>query len=245
MNKDTGLLIWSGGLDSTTLLFNLIRAGRKMHTVHFAYGSKHNAKEAGAVAAMSRKFKIPVTFIELDWMARHFKSNLLTSGGEIPEGHYEDESMAQTVVPFRNGILLSIAAGLAESMDIKNVYYGAHAGDHAIYPDCRKGFIDQMYFAINYGTSNQVQLFAPFKNMNKGDIVKAAHLVGAPLELTYTCYKGMAYHCGKCGACVERKEAFQTTGVPDPTWYGPVVLDSKDQKISAGGIAGAEQFGQG
>lgn len=235
---EKGLIIWSGGLDSTSLLFHL-KGNMDISAVHFSYGSKHNPREEERVQAMAKEFNIPTTFIQLQFIGKLFKSNLLESGDAIPHGHYADENMKQTVVPFRNGIMLSIAAGLAESMNIQSVYIGAHAGDHTIYPDCRPNFIAQMAGAIKYGTWDNISLFAPFSEMSKGDIVKIGHEAMTPFGSTYTCYEGGDLHCGKCGACVERREAFQLAGVKDPTIYQPT-----NQSINPDGVQGNEGFGK-
>lgn len=235
MKKD-GLLIWSGGLDSTSLLFHLRSQEKNIQTVHFTYGAKHNHREIMAVEKMSNLFDIPVLHIQLDFIGKMFSSNLLVSGDPIPSGHYEDESMKQTVVPFRNGIMLSVAAGLAESMDIDTVYIGAHAGDHTIYPDCRPQFIDAMNNAIGFGTWKNIQLSAPFSNCDKMDIVRLGYAAYAPLEMTWTCYKGMELHCGQCGACIERKEAFQRNRLHDPTIYEVEDVKPAPQNLSVNGI---------
>ena len=244
--RERGLIIWSGGLDSTSLLFHLRSQEMLMSAVHFSYGSKHNSKEILAVANIAKAFKIPVRCISLDFIGKLFKSSLLQNGSPIPEGHYEDENMKQTVVPFRNGIMLSIAAGLAESENIPSVYIGAHAGDHTIYPDCRPNFLSSMGNAIKNGTWDNISLIAPFQNLSKGAIVTKGDIAGTPFDMTWTCYKGGPYHCGVCGACTERKEAFIYAGIEDPTFYKDVEDEQPRQIINLGcGIPGAEEFGQG
>jgi len=138
-----------------------------------------------------------------------FVSDLLQSGGDIPDGHYEDESMKKTVVPFRNGIMLSIAAGIAESMDCNRLLISNHAGDHAIYPDCRPEFINSMSDAIRFGTYNNLEIFAPFTNLTKREIALIGKEINVPFEKTYSCYNGQEVHCGTCGTCTERKEALE------------------------------------
>lgn len=243
--KNKGLVIWSGGLDSTSLLFQLRSQGMEISAVHFSYGSKHNPRELEAVTKMSKLFKIPLKLISLDFIGKMFKSALLDNGSPIPEGHYEDENMKQTVVPFRNGIMLSIATGLAESLNIPSVFIGAHAGDHTIYPDCRPRFLELMGIAMKHGTWDNISLFAPYQNYNKGEIVSFGQKAFTPFELTWTCYKGGEVHCGVCGACIERKEAFEQAGVSDPTIYTKIG-DNNNQQISLdSGIPGSELFGQG
>ncbi len=185
----------------------------------FDYGSKHNERELHAANEIARRLHVPHSVIRLPFVNELFKSDLLKSGGEIPEGHYEDLSMRSTVVPFRNGIILSIAAGYAESIGAKAVLYAAHAGDHAIYPDCRPEFLKAMAHAASSGTYLGVEIKDPFIQKSKKEIVLAGKELGVPFEITYSCYKGGELHCGKCGTCVERKEAFELAGIPDPTKY--------------------------
>lgn len=216
------LHIWSGGLDSTALLFDLIKQGNSVEAVNFSYGSKHNAQERAAAWKIWSRFdpegKIHLKYIDIS--LKSFRSSLLTDGGEIPEGHYAAENMKSTVVPFRNGIMLSYAVGLAESLDIGTVTIGAHSGDHTIYPDCRPEFLSHFSEAARYGTWAGVTISAPYQHMTKGDIVRRGMIeCGAPLCDTWTCYKGLEKHCGKCGACVERREAFAFAGVKDSTEY--------------------------
>lgn len=213
------LVVLSGGMDSTTALAWAKNRGHECYAVHFQYGSKHNRKESGAVRQVTDHFEVPLTVVELPFVNALFKSDLLKSGGDVPEGHYADESMKRTVVPFRNGIMLSIAAGLAESMGCEAVVLGNHFGDHAIYPDCRADFAAAMREAIRLGTYAQIQLVSPFQDVDKSKIAQVGHQLGVPFEKTWTCYKGGEKHCGKCGSCTERKEAFLMVGVPDPTEY--------------------------
>jgi 7-cyano-7-deazaguanine synthase len=155
----------------------------------------------------------------LDFVDRLFSSALLASGGAIPEGHYEEENMRQTVVPFRNGIMLSIAAGVAESIGADAVLIAAHAGDHAIYPDCREPFMQAMSDAIRLGTFAGVEVLRPFIALNKAQIAQRGAACGVDFAQTWSCYKGGDLHCGRCGTCVERREAFLLAGFNDPTIY--------------------------
>ena len=148
-----------------------------------------------------------------------FASDLLQGGGEIPEGHYEAENMKQTVVPFRNAIMLSIACGFAESAGAEGLVIAAHGGDHAIYPDCREDFMRAMGDAMRLGTYAGVQLLRPFIALHKGQIAGEGSRLGVDFARTWSCYKGGAIHCGKCGTCVERREAFALAGLTDPTVY--------------------------
>ena len=215
---DKAIVTLSGGLDSSTLLY---WAAKRYYVsaLTFDYGSKHNEREMLAAKEIARKLNVPHSIIKLPFVNELFKSNLLKSGGEIPEGHYEDLSMRSAVVPFRNGIILSIAVGYAESIDAKTVLYAAHAGDHAIYPDCRPAFLNAMAEAGHAGTYLGVEIKDPFIGMKKNEIVSVGKELGVPFEITYSCYKGGELHCGKCGTCVERKEAFRLSGIHDPTKY--------------------------
>lgn len=216
MLKDS-LLILSGGMDSVTMLHEY--KDRIALAVTFDYGSNHARREIEMAKRNCTRLGIKHLVIDLNFMRAYFKSSLLSGAKSIPEGHYEAENMRSTVVPFRNGIMLSIAAGLAESRGLDNVMIANHGGDHAIYPDCRDAFVVSMDHAINAGTYRGVHILAPYTNKNKVYIAKRGAELGVDFALTYSCYKGGEKHCGKCGTCVERKEAFALAGVPDPTVY--------------------------
>jgi 7-cyano-7-deazaguanine synthase len=209
-----GLLIYSGGLDSTTLLYEYKDSIEL--AVTFDYGSKHNAKEIACAKENCRRLGIKHLIIPLGFIGQYFKSDLLQSGGEIPEGSYADENMKSTVVPFRNGIMLAVAAGLAESYGLDTVLLANHSGDHAIYPDCRPDFIDAFSAAVKAGTYEGIKVVSPYCNITKRDIALRGKAIGLDYSLTYSCYKGGEKHCGKCGTCVERKEALEGF---DPTTY--------------------------
>lgn len=198
------LIIISGGMDSVTLLHK--EEQNIKLAISFYYGQKHK-KELIFAEKNCKKLNIPWKLIDLFHIYPHLKSNLLDGGGEIPEGYYEDESMKQTVVPFRNGIMLSIAVGIAESNDCHVVLIGAHAGDHTIYPDCREGFIHAFNYVSIAGTYKGIQVQAPFIRNDKRHIAVLGRQLGVDFKKTWTCYKGKDLHCGKCGACIERKEA--------------------------------------
>ena len=215
---EKAVVTFSGGLDSTTLLFWAAK-NHDVSAITFDYGSKHNGRERSAATRIAQRLGVSHTIVRLPFINDLFKSSLLKSGGEVPEGHYEDSSMRSTVVPFRNGIMLSIAIGYAESIGAKCIYYAAHSGDHAIYPDCRPEFLNSMSKAGKKGTYLGVEVNDPFIDKPKKEIVILGKELGVPFELTYSCYKGGRLHCGKCGTCVERKEAFQLAGIPDPTRY--------------------------
>lgn len=215
------MVVLSGGMDSATALAKAVSefGAENVETVTFNYGSKHNAKENRCAQILADHYKVNNTLLELPFVNQLFKSDLLQSGGEIPEGHYADPSMKRTVVPFRNGIMLAIAAGLAESRGCSDLVLGNHAGDHAIYPDCRKEFTDPMAKAIKAGTYASINVQRPFEQMSKTDIARLGGSLGVPYAMTWSCYKGGDKHCGKCGTCYERIEAFRDSGVTDPTIY--------------------------
>jgi 7-cyano-7-deazaguanine synthase len=208
----------SGGIDSSTLLHWAMRRYNVV-ALTFDYGSKHAEREQAAAKEIAALAGAEHILTRLPFVNELFKSDLLQSGGEIPEGHYENSSMKSTVVPFRNGIMLSIAAGFAESVGAATVLYAAHAGDHAIYPDCRPEFLKAMSEAARAGTYMNVKIEDPFVDLHKKDIVLLGHELRVPFEITYSCYKGGSLHCGRCGTCVERREAFRLAGVHDPTKY--------------------------
>lgn len=187
--------------------------------VTFDYGSNHNAREIECARKQCAALGIDHIIIPLDFMGRYFRSSLLSGAADIPEGHYEDENMKSTVVPFRNGIMLAVACGLAESRDLRHVLIANHGGDHAIYPDCREGFIGAMSRAMSEGTYDGIDIIAPYTTLTKTDIARRGAEIGVDYSLTYSCYKGGESHCGRCGTCVERKEAFRDAGITDPTDY--------------------------
>lgn len=210
-------IILSGGMDSTALLH--YKKSEIGLAITFDYKSKHNDQEYKMAKINTDKLGIEHLRIELHGLAEHLRSDLLKSGGQIPEGHYAHSNMKRTVVPFRNGIMLSIAAGIAESHGLKNLLIGNHAGDHAIYPDCRLVFINRMREAIKRGTYDELNLESPFVNLSKAGIIKLANSTGIDWAETYSCYNGDDIHCGRCSTCFERREAFHLAGVKDPTQY--------------------------
>jgi len=214
--KDS-VLILSGGVDSTTLLYD--ERERIALAVSFDYGSKHNAREIPYAQWHCRQLGIRHTVIPLEFMTKYFKSSLLEGGADIPEGHYADENMRSTVVPFRNGIMLSVAVGIAESNGLKYVMMANHGGDHTIYPDCTPQFVDAFNLAARAGTFVRVGLRSPYTLLTKADIARRGKTLGIDYSKTWSCYKGGNAHCGKCGTCVERREAFCEAGIEDPTDY--------------------------
>ena len=217
MNHKDSLIIVSGGMDSITLLYDC--KDSIALAVSFDYGSNHNAREIPFARLHCRRLGIRHVVIPLEFMHTYFKSSLLEGADAIPEGHYADDNMKSTVVPFRNGIMLAIAVGMAESSGLKRLLIANHGGDHAIYPDCRPDFIAAIDSAAKAGTYVNVSVVAPYTNISKTDIAKRGKALGIDYAETWSCYKGGDTHCGKCGTCVERKEALHDAGIDDNTVY--------------------------
>jgi len=194
-------------------------ANRIALAVTFDYGSNHNAREIECARYHCAQLGIELVEVKMDFIGRLFNSSLLSGADAIPEGNYDDNNMRSTVVPFRNGIMLAAAAGLAESRGLHTVMLANHAGDHAIYPDCRPGFVDAMSRAISEGTYDHITIFAPYTTLTKAQIAARGGQLGVDYAHTYSCYKGGERHCGRCGTCRERREALQLAGLPDPTLY--------------------------
>ncbi len=216
MKKDSAIIV-SGGMDSITLLYE--QRERIALGISFDYGSNHNAREIPFAELHCKRLGIKHITVKLDFMHQYFKSSLLDGADAIPEGHYADDNMKSTVVPFRNGIMLSIAAGIAESQGLSNVFMANHGGDHTIYPDCRPEFVSAINEATRLGTYANVTVSAPYTNITKGDIARRGAALGIDYSETWSCYKGEDKHCGKCGTCVERREALAEAGVEDTTEY--------------------------
>lgn len=212
-------VLLSGGMDSVAAFYEVLGTHEVAACLSFDYGAKHNAREIPFAKLHADRNGVLHQIIPLDFMNRLFKSDLLQSGGEIPDGHYAEESMKQTVVPFRNGIMLAIATGYAESIGAEGLVIAAHSGDHAIYPDCREPFMQAMATAMGEGTYAEIQLLRPFIAMDKTAIARRGVELGIDFSETWSCYKGGEIHCGVCGTCVERREAFILAGLPDPTIY--------------------------
>lgn len=213
------VVLCSGGMDSVVALHWAWREHVVVAAVSFDYGAKHNYREIPFAAEQAALAGVRHEVVTLDFVNRLFASDLLKSGGEIPEGHYEAANMKQTVVPFRNAIMLAVATGLAESRGAEGLVIAAHGGDHAIYPDCREEFMRAMGDAMRLGTYAEVKLLRPFIAMTKAEIAAAGAKLGVDFGRTWSCYKGGDVHCGKCGTCVERREAFELAGISDPTVY--------------------------
>lgn len=205
------LIVLSGGMDSTTMLYEY-RADIAL-AVTFVYGSNHNAREAECARWHCANLGIEHLVIPLDFMGKYFESSLLQGADAIPSGHYDDTNMRSTVVPFRNGIMLAVAAGLAESRHLDTIMLANHSGDHAIYPDCRPEFVTAMAQAIAAGTYEDIRLSCPYTGLTKAEIVKRGVELGIDYRRTYSCYRGGEHHCGTCGTCTERHEALQAAGL--------------------------------
>ena len=213
------VIVLSGGMDSAVLLASQLPTGTRVSAISFDYGAKHNHREIPMAADLCRHYNVPHQVVALPFIDQLFASNLLHSGGAVPDGAYDAANMKQTVVPFRNGIMLAIAAGYAESVGAARVLIASHSGDHAIYPDCRPAFNAAMGAAITAGTADAVTLEAPFAGMDKREIGDLGRSLGVDFTRTWTCYKGGAVHCGTCGACDERKYALRFAEGKDPTGY--------------------------
>ncbi len=214
--KDS-IIVVSGGMDSVTLLYD--KKDEIALGLSFDYGSNHNHNELPLAAMHCERLGIPHVVIPLGFMHQYFKSSLLESGESIPDGSYDEENMKSTVVPFRNGVMLAVAAGIAESNGLTKILIANHGGDHTIYPDCRPEFIAAMDTAVNAGTFANVHVVAPYTNWSKADIAKRGEVLGLDYTETWSCYKGGEVHCGTCGTCVERKEALREAGIADNTKY--------------------------
>jgi len=215
-NKDS-VIILSGGLDSTTLLYE--EQQRIALAITFNYGANHNARETACARRHCAHLGIEHMVIDLAFIGQHFRSALTSGADAIPDGQYDDQNMHSTVVPFRNGIMLSVACGMAESRGLKRVLIANHGGDHAIYPDCRPQFVAAMDAAMRAGTYDGVTLAAPYTDISKADIIRRGAKLGIDYADTYSCYRGAEQHCGTCGTCTERRQAFAEAGITDPTTY--------------------------
>ena len=222
MKQSKTVLIYSGGIDSTVLLYDLLNSGHDVQALSVNYGQRHS-KELDCAKSLCNQLNVEHHVADLTALNPLLSGSSLTSPHvQVPEGHYEDESMKATVVPNRNMILLSIATGWAMSTGASSVSYAAHSGDRAIYPDCREEFADAMNGVMEMAGWDKVSLNRPFSSLTKADIVKLGDELDVPFEQTWSCYKGGQVHCGVCGTCVERREAFQLAGVTDPTIYDNV-----------------------
>ena len=213
------VVLLSGGMDSVTAFYEVRLQHEIVAALSFDYGSKHNAREIPFAKLHAERAGVPHRSIDLGFMNDCFASDLLKSGGDIPDGHYAEENMKRTVVPFRNGIMLSVACGFSESIEAEALAISSHSGDKAIYPACREPFMQGMAAAMQEGTYARIQLMRPFIAMDKTAIARRGVELGIDFSETWSCYKGGEIHCGTCGTCVERREAFILAGLPDPTVY--------------------------
>jgi 7-cyano-7-deazaguanine synthase len=221
--RPTAVVVASGGLDSTTLAYHLLHGGYQLRLVSFDYGQRHR-RELDFAVSLARRLSAPHHLVDLRALGRLLSGSALTDATvEVPDGHYTDELMRVTVVPNRNALLLDVAVAVAISCAAEAVAFGAHGGDHVIYPDCRPAFVeafDRSVRAANEGfLVDGFQLLAPFLSWTKTEVVRRGAELGVPFADTWSCYKGDETHCGTCGTCTERREAFALAGVADPTRY--------------------------
>lgn len=224
--KYTVIAIYSGGLDSTVMLAHLLDQGHNVMALSFNYGQRHN-RELKAAAAICEVLGIPHEVADLTGIRHLLKGSSQTDDSvPVPHGHYAEENMKKTVVPNRNMIMLSVAAGWAMSLKAKAVAYAAHAGDHAIYPDCRESFVKPLGEAIKQADWHEVELWRPFLKMTKAQIAGHGADLGHAtiMAASYSCYEGGAEHCGLCGTCQERRVAFRDALIPDLTVYNEAAL---------------------
>ena len=212
------VVIFSGGMDSFTVLNRALKDGKEVYALTFDYGQKH-VKEIACASKVCKQLGVAHKVIDISAINQLLAGSSLTDDIEIPEGHYEAESMKSTVVPNRNMILLSLAVGYAVSVKASQVYYGAHSGDHAIYPDCRPEFVMKMNDVCQIANYEAVEIFSPYLTVSKTDILTDGLKMGLSYEDTWTCYNGREKACGKCGACQERLEAFAENNATDPLAY--------------------------
>ena len=213
------LVLFSGGLDSTVLATQMKQEATETRLLSIDYGQRH-AKELDHSQKVADHLGLVHEILKLPQLGQILgRSSLTDKSITLPEGHYAEESMKSTVVPNRNMILLALAGGHALSLGFDTIAYAAHAGDHTIYPDCRPEFADAMNKALGLADWNDLNLHRPYVEMTKSDLVSLGEELNAPLQLTWSCYAGGEIHCGKCGTCVERKEAFELANITDPTKY--------------------------
>ncbi len=217
-NNKKVVIIYSGGMDSFTVLNKAIHDGYQVYALSFDYGQKHN-KELVFAKTVTTKLAIEHKTVDISAINQLLAGSALTDEIDMPEGHYEEESMKQTVVPNRNMVLLSLAVAYAVSIEAEAVYFGAHSGDHAIYPDCRTEFVQAMNEVCKIANYQSVEVRAPYLDVSKIEILKDGLQLGLDYSNTWTCYNGREKACGKCGACQERLEAFAELNQIDPLEY--------------------------
>ncbi|MER9844936.1 7-cyano-7-deazaguanine synthase QueC [Mesorhizobium australicum] len=214
------LVVCSGGLDSVTLAHKLAAEHQLTGLLSFDYGQRHR-KELGFATLCAERLGVPQRIIDIHEIGGGLSGSALTDNVDVPDGHYAENTMKVTVVPNRNAIMLAIAFGLAAAQDADAVATAVHGGDHIVYPDCRPAFIDAFQMMQDHALDGyaQIRLYAPYVNLTKADIVRDGATYGTPFAQTWSCYRGAERHCGRCGTCVERREAFHIAGHPDPTEY--------------------------
>ena len=221
------LVVCSGGLDSVTLAYKVANEGTLTSLLSFNYGQRHS-KELDYAAQCAKQLDVPHIIIDLSQVGAQLTGSALTDDIDIPDGHYAEDSMKVTVVPNRNAIMMTIAFGLATSQQANAVAMAVHGGDHFIYPDCRPEFIQAFAKMQNHaleglnesdGASYNIELYTPYLHKDKTEIARDSHKYNVPVADTWSCYKGLETHCGRCGTCVERREAFHLAGLTDPTEY--------------------------
>jgi 7-cyano-7-deazaguanine synthase len=218
VNPNKVVVIYSGGMDSFTVLNRAIKDGKEVFALSFDYGQRH-VKELQCASKVCKSLNIKHKVIDISSINQLLAGSSLTDDIDIPEGHYAAENMKSTIVPNRNMILLSLAVGYAVSVGASQVYYGAHSGDHAIYPDCRPEFVQKMNDVCQIANYESVEIFSPYLTVNKSAILADGLSMGLNYSETWTCYNGREKACGKCGSCQERLEAFRDNKVIDPIAY--------------------------
>lgn len=217
VDPNKSVVVISGGMDSSTLLLYANQWSQVQTGISFNYGQRHKT-ELNCAKAQCELLGIPHMTIDLQSVGRHLKS-ALTGTEEVPHGHYAEDNMRATIVPNRNAIMLNIAAGIAISLGAGRVYAGMHSGDHAVYPDCRPEFVSALNHMLQIATGTEIRVDTPFIGVDKAEIVRVGNNLGVNWELTWSCYEGGIIHCGRCGTCVERAEAFYLANIEDPTRY--------------------------
>ena len=212
------VILLSGGMDSATLIGYCLENEIQPHCLNINYGQKHQ-REIDSAKSIAKCYDFPFTSLDLSIIRGLLSGSALTDDIDVPEGYYKHETMKSTVVPNRNAILLSIGAGYAISLKADYIMIGAHGGDHDIYPDCRREFLEPLNDAFREGNYHKVNIRAPFLYDTKSNIVQRGIKYNIPYELTWTCYNGGKKACGKCGSCIERLEAFKNNGIEDPLEY--------------------------
>ena len=236
MNNST-VVILSGGLDSSVLLASAVAEGKVVKALSVDYGQRHRLELAHA-AKVAAHFDVEHRVADLRGLRQFMAGSSQTDDRvSVPQGHYADETMRLTVVPNRNMVMLAVAGAWAISLKYGSVSYAAHAGDHAVYPDCREEFAGPLAEALRHADWHCTTIERPFLSVSKADIVRLGAKLEFPFEMTYSCYEGQPVHCGRCGTCVERRMAFIEAGVPDPTPYASDLDERYDQEARAKAVA--------